>query len=133
MEKEARKLHDIIQNRKALHRSIFSATKKFFGGSNTKNYVTEKYAETVEIQTRRLADLCFLLQQYELASTHYQSAKRDLSNEQNWIEATSASEFAALASFMAGGGQRENFPKQVTAHAINSYFNLNQTTLGKFA
>jgi len=70
-----------------------------------------------------------LLQQYELAASNYHSAKRDLSNEQNWIEATSASEFSALSSFMAGS--RENFPKQVTAHAINSYFNLKQTPLGK--
>ena len=53
LEKEARKLYEIIQNRKALHRSIFSATKKFFGGSQSKNYVTEKYTESVEIQTRR--------------------------------------------------------------------------------
>ena len=76
LEKEARNLHVIIQNRKALHRSIFSATKKFFGGSQSKNYVTEKYTESVEIQQRRLGDLCFLLQQYDVATGHYQSAKR---------------------------------------------------------
>ena len=72
LEKETRKLTEIIQNRKALHRSIFSATKKFFGGNNTKNYVTEKYAETVEVQVRRLADLSFILQQYDLATQYYQ-------------------------------------------------------------
>ena len=33
-----------------------------------------------------------------------------MSNDQNWIEATSASEMAAISSFMAGS--RESFPKQ---------------------
>ena len=129
-EKESRKLHEIIQNRKALSRSILSATRKLFGGNNSKAQVAEKYTESVEVQTRRLGDLCLMLQQYEPATQLYNSAKRDLSNDQNWIEATSASEFAAIAVFMAESGTRhDHFPKQVTAHAINSYFNLNHTEL----
>jgi hypothetical protein len=75
LEKESRKLYEIIQNRKALHRSIFSATKKFFGGGNNQKVIAEKYSESVEIQTRRYGDLCFLLQQYEIATNQYHSAK----------------------------------------------------------
>ena len=50
-----------------------------------------------------------------------------MSNEQNWVEATSAAEMSAVAAFMAGA--RETFPKQVSAHAINSYTNCNRPKL----
>ena len=37
MEREGYKLAEIIQNRKALHRSLFSATRKLFGSGNSKS------------------------------------------------------------------------------------------------
>ena len=80
----------IIQERKALVRSVFSATRKLFGSNNSKNtQVSEKYSESVEVQIRKLADLQFLLQQYHKAAENYAYAKREMSNEQNWVEATS--------------------------------------------
>jgi hypothetical protein len=96
LEHESKKLYEIIQNRRAIHRSLFSATKKLFGGSSSKSSVQEKFMEPVEVQLRRFGDLCFMLQLYETAAQYYSTAKRDLSNEQNWVEATSASEFAAI-------------------------------------
>jgi hypothetical protein len=56
--------------------------------------------EPVEVQLRRFGDLCFMLQLYETAAQYYSTAKRDLSNEQNWVEATSASEFAAIGKVL---------------------------------
>ena len=90
MEREGFKLSEIIQNRRALHKTLFSATRKFFGSNNSKNaQISEKYSESVEVQIRKLADLQFLLQQYQKAAENYASAKREMSNEQNWVEATS--------------------------------------------
>ena len=80
----------IIQERKALVRSVFSATRKLFGSNNSKNtQVSEKYSESVEDEIRKLADLQFLLQQDHKAAENYAYAKREMSNEQNWVEATS--------------------------------------------
>ena len=66
-----------------------------------------------------------------------------MSNEQNWVEATSgklvgkkasglklfsAAEMAAISIFMSNL-HRDSFPKQVTSHAINSYMNCNKPKL----
>ena len=42
-----------------------------------------------KVQIRKLADVQFLLQQYHKATENYAYAKREMSNEQNWVEATS--------------------------------------------
>ena len=91
------KLSEIIQNRRALHKTLFSATRKFFGSNNSKNaQISEKYSESVEVQIRKLADLQFLLQQYQKAAENYASAKREMSNEQNWVEATSGESYISV-------------------------------------
>ncbi len=41
--------------------------------------------ESPELQMRRLADLAFLVQMYELAYTSYHTAKRDFGNDQAWM------------------------------------------------
>ena len=80
MEREGYKLAEIIQNRKALHRSLFSATRKLFGSGNSKSgQISEKYSETVDVQIRKLADLQFLMQQYQKASENYSYAKEKFS------------------------------------------------------
>lgn len=48
------------------------------------------------MQIRKLADLQFLLQQYQKAAENYASAKREMSNEQNWVEATSGEPFLSI-------------------------------------
>merc|ERR1711892_962270 len=130
MEREGFKLHEIIQNRKALHRSLFSATRKLFGNNAKSSQVSEKYAETVEVQIRKLADVQFLLQQYQKAAENYAYAKREMSNEQNWVEATSAAEMSAIAAFMSQSSHhRDTFSRQVSSHAINSYLNCSKPHL----
>ena len=66
MEREGYKLAEMIQNRKSVHRTLFSATRKLFGSGNSKvGQVSEKYTESVDVQIRKLADLQFLMQQYQ--------------------------------------------------------------------
>ncbi|PIK47727.1 putative trafficking protein particle complex subunit 8 [Apostichopus japonicus] len=126
MEKMIRNLSELQQNRKGLHRSFVSATKKWFGGRQDKIPVAPvapdvpKYLrEAPELQMRRLADLAFLVQMYELAYTSYHTAKRDFSNDQAWMHLR-ALEMAAISAFMHGNLQKA-YPQHYMEHASHYY------------
>ncbi|PIK33821.1 putative trafficking protein particle complex subunit 8 [Apostichopus japonicus] len=104
-----------------------NATKKWFGGRQDKIPVAPvapdvpKYLrEAPELQMRRLADLAFLVQMYELAYTSYHTAKRDFSNDQAWMHLAGALEMAAISAFMHGNLQKA-YPQHYMEHASHYY------------
>ncbi|XP_038077879.1 trafficking protein particle complex subunit 8-like [Patiria miniata] len=130
IEKMIRTLSEQLAARKGLHRSLFSATKKWFGGNKqaekaaiTGRDMGGKYLrEAPELQMRRLADLAFLVQMYELAYTSYHTAKRDFGNDQAWTHYAGALEMAAVSAFMLGSMQKA-YPTHYMDTAVNTYLN----------
>ncbi|XP_030627533.1 trafficking protein particle complex subunit 8 isoform X2 [Chanos chanos] len=129
IEKNIRQLNDQVVSRKGLSRSLFSATKKWFGGgkvpekniSELKNTTGLLYPpEAPELQIRKMADLCFLVQHYELAYNCYHTAKKDFLSDQAMLYAAGALEMAAVSAFLQTGAQRP-YPDRYMDTAIQTY------------
>jgi len=56
------------------------------------------------MQMRRLADLAFMFQLYELAYQIYHSAKKDFNNDHAWLHYAGAMVSCALVQFISGLG-----------------------------
>ncbi|XP_062858255.1 trafficking protein particle complex subunit 8 isoform X2 [Trichomycterus rosablanca] len=129
IEKNIRQLNDQLVSRKGLSRSLFSATKKWFGGGKVpeksiaelKNTAGLLYPpEAPELQIRKMADLCFLVQHYELAYSCYHTAKKDFLSDQAMLYAAGALEMAALSAFLQSGAPRP-YPAHYMETAIQTY------------
>nr|XP_015195016.1 PREDICTED: trafficking protein particle complex subunit 8 isoform X1 [Lepisosteus oculatus] len=129
IEKTIRQLNDQLLSRKGLSRSLFSATKKWFSGSKVpeksinelKNTAGLLYPpEAPELQIRKMADLCFLVQHYDLAYSCYHTAKKDFLNDQAMLYAAGALEMAAISAFLQPGAPRP-YPAHYMDTAIQTY------------
>ncbi|XP_074057161.1 trafficking protein particle complex subunit 8 isoform X5 [Macrotis lagotis] len=129
IEKTIRQLNDQLISRKGLSRSLFSATKKWFSGSKVpeksinelKNTSGLLYPpEAPELQIRKMADLCFLVQHYDLAYSCYHTAKKDFLNDQAMLYAAGALEMAAVSAFLQAGAPRP-YPSHYMDTAIQTY------------
>ncbi|XP_051501552.1 trafficking protein particle complex subunit 8-like isoform X2 [Myxocyprinus asiaticus] len=129
IEKNIRQLNDQLVSRKGLSRSLFSATKKLFGGGKVpektiaelKNTAGLLYpSEAPELQIRKMADLCFLVQHYELAYNCYHTAKKDFLSDQAMLYAAGALEMAAVSAFLQSGAPRP-YPAHYMDTAIQTY------------
>uniref|UniRef100_G1PRH5 Trafficking protein particle complex subunit 8 n=1 Tax=Myotis lucifugus TaxID=59463 RepID=G1PRH5_MYOLU len=129
IEKTIRQLNDQLISRKGLSRSLFSATKKWFSGSKVpeksinelKNTSGLLYPpEAPELQIRKMADLCFLVQHYDLAYSCYHTAKKDFLNDQAMLYAAGALEMAAVSAFLQQGAARP-YPAHYMDTAIQTY------------
>ncbi|XP_032943236.1 trafficking protein particle complex subunit 8 isoform X3 [Rhinolophus ferrumequinum] len=129
IEKTIRQLNDQLISRKGLSRSLFSATKKWFSGSKVpekginelKNTSGLLYPpEAPELQIRKMADLCFLVQHYDLAYSCYHTAKKDFLNDQAMLYAAGALEMAAVSAFLHPGAPRP-YPAHYMDTAIQTY------------
>ncbi|XP_015112086.1 trafficking protein particle complex subunit 8 [Diachasma alloeum] len=127
VEKQINLLNDVISNKKGVSRSLFSATKRWFGtnkpgaaGSTPTNAVIYT-TESPELQLRRLGDLCFMFGHYTLAYQAYHSAKRDFAADQAWLYYAGALEMAALSAFMQGEMTRKTI--EYMDDAILTYSN----------
>ncbi|XP_072425838.1 trafficking protein particle complex subunit 8 isoform X1 [Chiloscyllium punctatum] len=132
IEKTIRQLNDQLVSRKGLSRSLFTATKKWFSGSKVpektlnelKNASSILYPpEAPELQIRKMADLCFLVQHYDLAYSCYHTAKKDFLNDQAMLYAAGALEMAAASVFLQPGAQRQ-YPSHYMETAIQTYKDL---------
>lgn len=127
IEKLMRYLNDQIVSRKGLHRSIFSATKKWFGGGKPAGMASGLVPgiiysnDSPELFQRKLGDLAFLVQNYELAYNSYHTAKRDFNNEHAWFYFAGALEMAAISAFMASNNRP--FPTHYMETSITTYLN----------
>ncbi|KAK2094480.1 Trafficking protein particle complex 8 [Saguinus oedipus] len=119
IEKTIRQLNDQLISRKGLSRSLFSATKKWFSGSKVpeksinelKNTSGLLYPpEAPELQIRKMADLCFLVQHYDLAYNCYHTAKKDFLNDQAML-------YAAGALFLTSGAAMKVIMEESTAYS----------------
>ncbi|XP_077391270.1 trafficking protein particle complex subunit 8 isoform X2 [Festucalex cinctus] len=129
IEKNIRQLNDQLVSRKGLSRSLFTATKKWFGGGKApeKSVSEPKSAssllyppEAPELQIRKMADLCFLVQHYELAYSCYHTAKKDFLSDQAMLYAAGALEMAAVSAFLQAGAARP-YPAHYMDTAIQTY------------
>ncbi|XP_051730753.1 trafficking protein particle complex subunit 8 isoform X4 [Ctenopharyngodon idella] len=129
IEKNIRQLNDQLVSRKGLSRSLFTATKKLFGGGKVpeksiaelKNTAGLLYpSEAPELQIRKMADLCFLVQHYELAYNCYHTAKKDFLSDQAMLYAAGALEMAAVAAFLHNTAARP-YPAHYMDTAIQTY------------
>ncbi|XP_078254155.1 trafficking protein particle complex subunit 8 isoform X2 [Rhinoraja longicauda] len=132
IEKTIRQLNDQLVSRKGLSRTLFTATKKWFSGSKVpektinelKNASSLLYPpEAPELQIRKMADLCFLVQHYDLAYNCYHTAKKDFLNDQAMLYAAGALEMAAVSVFLQPGAQRQ-YPTHYMETAIQTYKDL---------
>eukprot|EP00051_Salpingoeca_urceolata_P002448 m.50250 g.50250 ORF g.50250 m.50250 type:complete len:1293 (-) comp12141_c1_seq1:266-4144(-) len=111
----------VASNRKGLSRSLFSATKKFFGSGSSGSSKTASpvgspqgkaaaaYAfNSQELQMRRLGDYAFMLQDYELAYTTYHSVKKDFNADKAWKHLAGTQEMLGLCLFMQDKRQNED-------------------------
>ncbi|XP_058494315.1 trafficking protein particle complex subunit 8 isoform X2 [Solea solea] len=129
IEKSIRQLNDQLVSRKGLSRSLFTATKKWFGGGKVpEKSVSEPKStfgllyppEAPELQIRKMADLCFLVQHYELAYSCYHTAKKDFLSDQAMLYAAGALEMAAVSAFLQAGAPRP-YPAHYMDTAIQTY------------
>ncbi|XP_069813763.1 trafficking protein particle complex subunit 8 isoform X2 [Dendropsophus ebraccatus] len=129
VEKTIRQLNDQLISRKGLSRSLLSATKKWFTGgkvpeksvSELKNTSGLLYPpEAPELQIRKMADLCFLVQHYDLAYSCYHTAKKDFLNDQAMLYAAGALEMAAVSAFLQSGAPRP-YPAHYMDTATQTY------------
>ncbi|XP_029285270.1 trafficking protein particle complex subunit 8 isoform X2 [Cottoperca gobio] len=129
IEKNIRQLNDQLVSRKGLSRSLFTATKKWFGGGKApEKSVSEPKStcgllyppEAPELQIRKMADLCLLVQHYELAYSCYHTAKKDFLSDQAMLYAAGALEMAAVSAFLQAGAPRP-YPAHYMDTAIQTY------------
>lgn len=126
IEKLMRYLNDQILSRKGLHRSIFSATKKWFGGGKPAGLASGLVpgiiytSDAPELYQRKLGDLAFLVQNYEFAYNCYHTAKREFNNEHAWFYFAGALEMAALSAFMTS---QRPYPTHYMETSITTYLN----------
>ncbi|XP_042370253.1 trafficking protein particle complex subunit 8 isoform X2 [Plectropomus leopardus] len=129
IEKNIRQLNDQLVSRKGLSRSLFTATKKWFGGGKVpEKSISEPKStcgllyppEAPELQIRKMADLCFLVQHYELAYSCYHTAKKDFLSDQAMLYAAGALEMAAVSAFLQAGATRP-YPAHYMDTAIQTY------------
>ncbi|OON18270.1 hypothetical protein X801_05878 [Opisthorchis viverrini] len=74
-----------------------------------------------EMQMRRLADLAFLFQQYEMAHQTYNVLKRDFQNDSAWLYYAGAQEMSALAIYMQGTTSQRQYPFHYVDSAVTIY------------
>ncbi|XP_059050449.1 trafficking protein particle complex subunit 8 isoform X2 [Achroia grisella] len=111
LEKQISQLSEVVANRKGVSRSLFSATKRWFGtgkGGNTTVNNTVIYSnDCPELQLRRLGDLWFMCGQWQRAFDTYHTAKREFQADSAWLCYAGALEMAAISAFMAGDSNRK--------------------------
>lgn len=126
IEKLMRYLNEQILSRRGLHRSLFSATRKWFGGSKPAGLASRLVpgiiysSDAPELYQRKLGDLAFLVQNYEFAYNCYHTAKREFNNEHAWFYFAGALEMAAVSAFMTS---QRPYPTHYMETAIKTYLN----------
>lgn len=85
-------------------------------------YIYSYTQESVELQTRKLGDLYFLFNHYNMAFQAYHQAKRDFNMDAAWQYYAGALEMAALAAFMLGTANRKTY--DYIEDAIVCYLNI---------
>ncbi|CDW56355.1 Trafficking protein particle complex subunit 8 [Trichuris trichiura] len=131
VERQLKFFNDVVSSRKGIGKSLLSATKKWLSGSSAPNLSSLVASSTAgssgstngsdrpagspsgqgesifaseswEMQGRRLADLAFLFQHYELAHQIYHMLRKELYAQQAWFNYAGACEMASLSGRLSG-------------------------------
>ncbi|WKX90033.1 hypothetical protein Q1695_009123 [Nippostrongylus brasiliensis] len=134
VERIMRTLVDQLAARRGLiGKSLTSGMKKWFGGGSGGNLASlasiSFSPESLEMQSRRLADLAFIFGLYSFAHSHYRSVKKDFEHSQAWLHHAAASEMAAVALHLADNGMS---PKQFPRHYFEAALENLLTYSGKY-
>ncbi|XP_061162581.1 trafficking protein particle complex subunit 8-like isoform X1 [Saccostrea echinata] len=127
-ERQMKILNEQHASRKGISKSLFSATKRWFGGNKPTGQVAANQNTTVvyssdapELQMRRLGDIAFLFQMYDFAYNTYHAAKRDFNNDHAWLHYAGALEMACISLFMSGNPREQKYPFHYMESAITTY------------
>ncbi|VDP87919.1 unnamed protein product [Echinostoma caproni] len=77
--------------------------------------------EAPEMQMRRLADLAFLFQQYEVAYQTYNVLKRDFQNDSAWLHYAAAQEMSAFALYLQGATSQRQYSYHYVDSSVTIY------------
>ncbi|KAK6034230.1 hypothetical protein COOONC_28267 [Cooperia oncophora] len=126
-------LEQLAARRGLIGKSLTSGMKKWFGGSSAGNLQTLSSVsfqpESLEMQSRRLADLAFLFGLFSFAHSHYRSVKKDFEHSQAWLYHAAASEMAAVALYLS---DNRISPKQFPRHYFEVALENQLTFSGKY-
>ncbi|XP_071516837.1 trafficking protein particle complex subunit 8 isoform X2 [Panulirus ornatus] len=123
VERQIRYLNEVVTNR-SRSKSLLSATRRWLVGNKSPGSATNSVIyspEATELQTRRLADLCFMFGLYEIAYSFYHTAKNDFKSDQAWLYFAGAQEMAALAAFMQNSS---DYPKRYLENSLQTYLTV---------
>ena len=110
-EKQIRSLYDQLVAKKAITKSFFSATKKWLASGRTASYPLHFGSaenanfyppEASEVQLRKLGDLAFLFQMYDIAYNIYYQCKGDFSSDGAHLFYAGSLEMTVFCQFMLG-------------------------------
>lgn len=134
VERLMRTLSEQLAARRGLiGKSLTSGMKKWFGGASGGNLASLASVsftpESLEMQSRRLADLAFMFGLYSFAHSHYRSVKKDFEHSQAWLHHAAATEMAAVALYLSDNGIS---PKQFPRHYFEAALENQLTYSGKY-
>uniref|UniRef100_A0A0N5AMP5 Trafficking protein particle complex subunit 8 n=1 Tax=Syphacia muris TaxID=451379 RepID=A0A0N5AMP5_9BILA len=93
VERQLRTMNEQITARRGISRSLTSGVRKLFGAATIQSNGSSSVSysmESSEMQTRRLADLCFIFGLYGYAYQLYQGLKKTFAIDQAWLHHASA-------------------------------------------
>uniref|UniRef100_A0A5K4F1E8 Trafficking protein particle complex subunit 8 n=1 Tax=Schistosoma mansoni TaxID=6183 RepID=A0A5K4F1E8_SCHMA len=112
----------IVNNSKGELSTNTTLTPQSISYAGPVNHSTIVYSQdSPESQMRRLADLAFLFQQYEVAYQTYNVLKRDFQNDSAWLHHAGAQEMSALSVYLQGATSQRQYPYHLMDSAVATY------------
>ncbi|EYB82341.1 hypothetical protein Y032_0362g3516 [Ancylostoma ceylanicum] len=129
VERLMRTLFEQLAARRGLiGKSLTSGMKKWFGGGSGGNLANLSAIsfppESLEMQSRRLADLAFMFGLFSFAYSQYRSVKKDFEHGQAWLHHAAATEMAAMALYFSDSSiSPKHFPRHYFDVALENQLN----------
>ncbi|KAL6731067.1 hypothetical protein Aduo_001976 [Ancylostoma duodenale] len=126
VERLMRTLFEQLAARRGLiGKSLTSGMKKWFGGGSGANLANLSAIsfppESLEMQSRRLADLAFMFGLFSFAYSQYRSVKKDFEHGQAWLHHAAATEMAAMALYFSDSSiSPKHFPRHYFEVALEN-------------
>ncbi|KJH45415.1 hypothetical protein DICVIV_08539 [Dictyocaulus viviparus] len=118
----------LTARRGIIGKSLTSGMKKWFGGGSSANLASIPSVsfppESLEMQSRKLADLAFMFGLYHFAHSQYRSVRKDFEHNHAWLHYAAASEMAAVALYLSDTSfSPRQFPKHYFEVALENQIN----------
>ncbi|CAJ0946600.1 unnamed protein product, partial [Mesorhabditis belari] len=127
IERLMRSLQEAVSQRRGIPRSLTANMKKWFATPAVAQTAIVSYSnESVEMQSRRLADLFFEFGLYEKAHQQYQSVKKEFAHDNAWAYHAAALDMSSYAFFLSNPGMlAKNFPVRYFENALTHLLTTN--------